>query len=1324
LGNLPTVANLSKTATNDVRPIYADTGANGSIFREADADLLTYITTKGGQGVKYPDGNIVESIAEGTYRAGPNVPTIRGDIFKSGDLENSLVSMHDYTKQGLAVIFDEDKLIITEKEKVVIQEQDIMLRSDKDREEGLWTMPIPSISHNGRHRDIVQEEVKVHNIVRNQLDAPYVTFIHATYGSPAISTFINAVEKGYLDALPRLTPRMIRQNPPHTVATAKGHLDKRRMNYKSTSKFTSEKLTEANGSRTIRYADTPQDVPWDTTIAAPSPQDAMDPNVMLEENQYSDDTEDEDNGIRAVLPTCYARVIGPGIHAETNSEKNAADYRNDTHYGDATGRFPIRSHAGNEYVFISTYMGYTFMIPMKNRTQESYIDAYSTIVAYLALFGHHPEFARLDNETSNALEAQFVIWNIKFSYAARGTHQTNIAERAIRTAKNHIISTLATVDPSFPKNRWDECLQQATITLNSLTRFRPCPSINAYKGIHGEAYNFIKHPLAPFGTKVMIHESPTDRLTWGDHGTEGFYLGPDLMQHRSFRCLCTASNCERSTETVEWFPTVFQMPGSDPRQVLLGAINDIERALMGLNNNISYPNVSEERIKEAVIPFRSMVEIFQPKVTKRQNPSLKDLEEWLEDYENTEIWPDPEDVAFIEHRDRQQTVPVEPVDIDIARLFEQVPDGPPSKRLKSRRRQMVNRTAYSATRNVRLHKELTSSTKLDTDWRDIIESKPRHFAAATVLCEKTGKPLKHRQLKHTSKADIWEEADHREFIRLVETSQTMYWKKPGELPKGRTASYYNPQPELKPNYAPEDQHRIRGTYGGNRGDPYLEDKSAYVADLTTIKILLNLVVSTPKAQFMSIDIKDFYLGTDLSKFQYMKIRRDQIPQRTIEYFNLSDPSWWYKDQILVEIRKGIYGLPEAGKLAQDRLYAHLATHGFKVAPNTPGLLTHESRDIKFTLVVDDFGIYYTNQADVLFLQKTLEELYIIKTDWTGNKYVGLTIHHDQEAKTLQISMPNYIAKALLRFNIEEMKRTIHSPAKYNARRYQTGPQTSTMDTSEQISEARKKWIQEVIGVILFYARAVDSTMLMPVNRLASRQANPTEQVESEVKHLLQYAASYPVAITTFQASDMKLRIYSDASYNSEEIARSRAGGHHDLIKEGTDPYLEPLNGAILALSSLINCIVASAAEAEYAALFLNAQAGTIIRTTLDDLGCPQGPTPIFTDNQVAEGIANDKITLQKSKSMDMRFHWIRDRVRQHQFTVTWKKGSENVADYFTKVHPPAHYRMMRALFVSQPKKTVSISSKGVLMKAMCARAIRVKYNGKLVPHKGRYIYST
>jgi hypothetical protein len=113
--------------------------------------------------------------------------------------------------------------------------------------------------------------------------------------------------------------------------------------------------------------------------------------------------------------------------------------------------------------------------------------------------------------------------------------------------------------------------------------------------------------------------------------------------------------------------------------------------------------------------------------------------------------------------------------------------------------------------------------------------------------------------------------------------------------------------------------------------------------------------------------------------------------------------------------------------------------------------------------------------------------------------------------------------------------------------------------------------------------------------------------------------------------------------------------------------------------------------------------GAILKLTLEDLGCPQGITSIYTDNKCAEGIANDSITLQKSKAMDMRFHWVRDRVRQEQFKVIWKKGSENIADYFTKNHPTSHYRMMRHILVKSPTKEEMNSSKGVLMAALYIR---------------------
>ena len=61
-----------------------------------------------------------------------------------------------------------------------------------------------------------------------------------------------------------------------------------------------------------------------------------------------------------------------------------------------------------------------------------------------------------------------------------------------------------------------------------------------------------------------------------------------------------------------------------------------------------------------------------------------------------------------------------------------------------------------------------------------------------------------------------------------------------------------------------------------------------------------------------------------------------------------------QDFVIAEIRKGIYGLPQAGKLAQDKLIAHHATHGYRQARYTPCLFKHDTLPVMFTLVVEDF----------------------------------------------------------------------------------------------------------------------------------------------------------------------------------------------------------------------------------------------------------------------------------------------------------------------------------------------------------------------------------
>ena len=89
-----------------------------------------------------------------------------------------------------------------------------------------------------------------------------------------------------------------------------------------------------------------------------------------------------------------------------------------------------------------------------------------------------------------------------------------------------------------------------------------------------------------------------------------------------------------------------------------------------------------------------------------------------------------------------------------------------------------------------------------------------------------------------------------------------------------------------------------------------------------------------------------------------------------------------------------------------------------------------------------------------------------------------------------------------------------------------------------------------------------------------------------------------------------------------------------------------------------------------------------MRTTLLEMGHPQGPTPIQFDNKCATGILTDTVVQRRSKAMDMRFYWLRDRVRQQQFHVHWKPGQSNLGDYPTKHHSAKHHIAVRPTYVS------------------------------------------
>jgi hypothetical protein len=106
-----------------------------------------------------------------------------------------------------------------------------------------------------------------------------------------------------------------------------------------------------------------------------------------------------------------------------------------------------------------------------------------------------------------------------------------------------------------------------------------------------------------------------------------------------------------------------------------------------------------------------------------------------------------------------------------------------------------------------------------------------------------------------------------------------------------------------------------------------------------------------------------------------------------------------------------------------------------------------------------------------------------------------------------------------------------------------------------------------------------------------------------------------------------------------------------------------LNGAFHVLCSILRCVVASAAEAELGALFMNCQEGMIFKATLEDLGHPQPPIPVHCNNATAVGIANNTFKCQRSQAMEMKYFWTYEKEAQKVILFKWHPGMETLADY-------------------------------------------------------------
>jgi hypothetical protein len=410
----------------------------------------------------------------------------------------------------------------------------------------------------------------------------------------------------------------------------------------------------------------------------------------------------------------------------------------------------------------------------------------------------------------------------------------------------------------------------------------------------------------------------------------------------------------------------------------------------------------------------------------------------------------------------------------------------------------------------------------------------------------------------------------------------------------------------------QEKERVQLTVGGDKLD-YSGDVTTSTADITTFKILINSTLSTKDAAMMMMDIKNYYLGNPLPRFEYIKMLLSRFPEKIIQKYNLNALSvdgWVY-----IEIRKGMYGLKQAGLLATQLLQTRLAPFGCYPAWHTPELWLHKTRPISFTLVVDDFAVKYVDKHHAEHLRNALLRTYELTTDWTATVYSGMTLKWDYNKCVCDISMPGYISNVLSKFQHDSPTHPHHTPSRYVTPVYGAKTKYATRDETPPLTAQQCLTIQKVTGSVFYYARAVDPTVLMPLNDIATEQTKATAKTQAATNQMLDYLATHPDATIRYHASYMVLHIHSNASYLSVSNARSRLGGPFFLGNKS--PEQDALSGSILNVTAVIKNVVASAAESEVGACFNNAQSGAPLRVTLTDLGHTQPPTPLRTDNSTA-----------------------------------------------------------------------------------------------------------
>ena len=410
--------------------------------------------------------------------------------------------------------------------------------------------------------------------------------------------------------------------------------------------------------------------------------------------------------------------------------------------------------------------------------------------------------------------------------------------------------------------------------------------------------------------------------------------------------------------------------------------------------------------------------------------------------------------------------------------------------------------------------------------------------------------------------------------------------------------------------------------------------------LESLRILLALAASCD-FDIVQFDVTSAYLHGNLKEELYVEQPEGYVAQ--------GKENWVWR------LKKGLYGLVQAGRTWNQELNNHMEGIGYTAMAKDPAVYVkgdwNQADFAAGGFWVDDFiGIGSGKELDVL--AKSVDAKYGITGLGDVKWVLGMLIERDRAAKMIYISQEAFIGSVLTRFNLTDAT-PISTPLTPGTRLSAADCPTS----QEEKDNMATRPYRELVGALAWLALGTRPDIAYATSSLARFGHNPGRTHWEAAKRVLRYLKGTRGWRLKLGGSQPQISAYTDADWGGDRDDRRSIGAY--IVKIGC--------GAVSWKSKKQTCVALSSTEAEYVALCQVAKESVWMLDFLGGLGVSIcNAMVVNVDNQGAIALARNPVFHDRSKHIDIQYHYTRNLIREKRIQLDYVPTSEMLADLLTK----------------------------------------------------------